>query len=190
MNKGLLDIPKIAKELNERSSVPVIFQVCGDGSALAELRETIERQGLQDVVIAHGRLERGRLLEIYADSHAAIVPTRSNFTEGMPQVCAEAVLSDLPVITSKVANAFDVIGPATVPAETDDFESFGVALLSLIEKPVIYAKTRSACAELSRQPPIARKAFPPRSIVFWLQSSKLPRSMTLINSSTVGQRYE
>ena len=100
--------------LRSRAPAKVIFEVCGDGPALPELKSIVRDQQLGDEIIVHGRLERDALLEVYARSDAVIVPTRSNFTEGMPQVCAEAVLSGIPVITSEVANAFDVIGPATI----------------------------------------------------------------------------
>jgi glycogen synthase len=150
-NKGVLDIARIAGALRTHAPVKVVFDICGDGPALARLKEIIERDRLNDVVTIHGRLERDELLHIYAASHAAIVPTRSNFTEGMPQVCAEAVLSDLPVITSKVANAFDVIGLATIRAETDDVESYVNSIISLIENQELHARLRSACKSLSQQ---------------------------------------
>jgi glycogen synthase len=160
INKGILDILQIAITLRALSPVPVIFDVCGDGSALADLREQIIQNGLTDIVIAHGRVERAKLLKIYANSHAAIVPTRSNFTEGMPQVCAEAVLSNLPVITSQVANAFDVIGPATISAETDNIQSYVAAILALIETPDLYKDLRSKCSKLSVQFLDRSKSFP------------------------------
>ena len=119
-----MDIARIASDLRTRAPVQVIFDVCGDGPALPDLAKIVEQERLTDVVIIRGRLEREALLDVYAKSHMAIVPTRSNFTEGMPQRLRQAVLSGLPVITSQVANAFDVIGPATIRAETDDTESY------------------------------------------------------------------
>jgi glycosyltransferase involved in cell wall biosynthesis len=150
-NKGLLDIARMAAELKTRVPVKVVFDVCGDGPALSELRKIVEQERLHDVVIVHGRLEREALLDVYAGSHAAIVPTRSNFTEGMPQVCAEAVMSGLPVITSQVANAFDVIGPATLRAETDDIESYIRSIVSLIENPSLHERLRTDCRRLALQ---------------------------------------
>jgi glycogen(starch) synthase len=150
-NKGVLDIAQMAARLKAAAPVKVAFDICGDGPALPELRSIIAQEGLGDVITAHGRLERDALLGIYASSHAAIVPTRSNFTEGMPQVCAEAVLSSLPVITSQVANAFDVIGPATIRAETDEVESYVRAIIALIETPSLRSQIRAECPALSLQ---------------------------------------
>jgi glycogen synthase len=132
-SKGLLDLVEIADHLRTKSALEVVFEVCGDGRALSELRELVAQNGLSSSICVHGRLERDQLMAVYGRCHAVIVPTRSDFPEGMPQVCAEAVLSGLPVVTSTVANAFDVIGPATIEAETDNTESYVAAILLLIE---------------------------------------------------------
>jgi len=150
-SKGLLDVAEIASALRNRSSVKVVFEVCGDGPALPRLMEVVKRRQLDETVLIRGRLERGALLQVYARSHAVIVPTRSNFTEGMPQVCAEAVLSDLPVITSQVANAFDVIGASTLRSETDDVQSYVTSIMSLIEDRSLYQRLRTECGSLSLQ---------------------------------------
>ncbi|MCG2673303.1 glycosyltransferase [Bradyrhizobium sp. GCM10023182] len=150
-NKGVLDIVEIAKILRGATAKKIVFEVCGEGPALSKLQAAIERDNLNELVIAHGRLERQALLTIYANSHAAIVPTRSDFAEGMPQVCAEAVLSNLPVITSQVTNAFDVIDGAVVRAETNDVSSYARAVLLLIEKPELYGQIQATCPLVSRQ---------------------------------------
>jgi glycogen(starch) synthase len=150
-NKGTLDIARMTADLRIRSPVKVIFDVCGDGPALPDLKNIVRQEGLTDEVIIHGRLEREALLAVYARCHAVIVPTRSNFTEGMPQVCAEAILSGIPVITSEVTNAFDVIGAATIQAETDDVASYVSAILSLIENQPLYQRLQSECPKLALQ---------------------------------------
>jgi glycogen synthase len=150
-NKGTLDIAQIAAALRMRSRVKTAFEVCGSGPALHELQNIVRQEGLTDEVIIHGRLERDALLDVYARCHAVIVPTRSSFTEGMPQVCAEAVLSGLPIITSGVTNAFDVVGDATVQVKTDDVESYVNAILALIENPSSRAQLRLACPKLALQ---------------------------------------
>ena len=149
--KGFLDIAKIARDIRIKSHVPIVFHVCGDGSAIRELRQIIQRNALTDNVIIHGHLQRDDLLRIYASSHAVIVPTRSTFGEGLPAVCAEAMLSGLPVITTPVANVSDVIGPATLQAETDNIESYVNAILTLINDRELYEKLRTQCHAYSKQ---------------------------------------
>ena len=150
-NKGVLDLPRMAIGLRTRAPVRVVFEVCGDGPALPELSSIVRKERLNDEIIVHGRLERDALLGVYARSDAVIAPTRSNFTEGMPQVCAEAVLSGIPVITSEVTNAFDVIGTATINAKTDDVESYIGAILSLIQDQALYERLRAECPTLAPQ---------------------------------------
>ena len=108
--------------------MPLIFNVCGAGPALEKLKKAIVDADLSGQVIVHGRVERAELLDLYSKAHAVIVPTRSTFTEGMPMVCAEAVLSNLPVITNPVTNAREVIGEATLQAATDDIDSYVEAI--------------------------------------------------------------
>lgn len=150
-NKGVLDIPHMASGLRENSQIKTIFEVCGDGPALSELKDIVRRERLDSEIIVHGRLERDALLDVYARSDAVIVPTRSNFTEGMPQVCAEALLSDIPVITSEVTNSFDVIGAATHLAKTDDIASYVSAIRSLAGDRALYEQLQAGCAALALQ---------------------------------------
>ena len=110
-NKGILDIAAIAERLRERSQTKVLFEVCGGGGALTGAKANRRGQGAGDIVRIHGQLRRPQLLEVYARAHAVIVPTRNDFCEGLPKTCAEAVLSGLPIITSRLKNAMPVLGP-------------------------------------------------------------------------------
>jgi glycosyltransferase involved in cell wall biosynthesis len=150
-SKGILDIARMAADLKTHATTKVIFDICGEGPALPALKQLVERDGLADELIIHGHLKRDALLEVYSHCHAVIVPTRSSFTEGMPQVCAEAVLTGIPVITSQVANAFDVIGDAAIRAETDDAASYVRAIQSLIQDPELYRRARSECSKVAPQ---------------------------------------
>jgi glycogen synthase len=150
-SKGILDVPAIAQHLRQRSTAAVVFEICGDGSALIELENVIQESNLSDVVHVHGRLARPQLLEVYARAHAIIVPTRSDFCEGMPHVCAEAILSGLPVITSRLSNALPVIGPAISEAQPDDIQTYVEAILRLVEDPAAYDRLKEACPALQHQ---------------------------------------
>jgi glycogen(starch) synthase len=150
-SKGALDILEMANQLRQRSSVPVVFDVCGDGSGLAELRSATEQKRLGGIVHIHGRLRRPQLLEVYARAHAVVIPTRSDFCEGLPMVCAEAVLSNLPIITSRLSNAITVLGPAIIEAEPDNIESYVQGILTLAEDRALYERMSNACQDLARQ---------------------------------------
>jgi glycogen(starch) synthase len=150
-NKGFVDLVEVARILREIAPVPVHIDICGDGPVRARIAELVARHDLHDHVTVHGRLARGPLLEVYAKAHALIVPTRSTFTEGMPHVCAEAVLTGLPIVAPQVANAYDVVGDAIVRAQTDNPRSYAEAIVRLITEPGLLDRLRAACAPASRQ---------------------------------------
>jgi len=66
-------------------------------------------------------------------------------------VCAEAVLSELPVITNPVTNAADVIGDAILLARTDDADSYALEIRKLIEDRSLYQSLRVACRGYAHQ---------------------------------------
>ena len=88
---------------------------------------------------------------MYARAHAVIVPTRADFCEGLPLSCAEAVLSGLPIVTSRLSNAIPVLGPALIETEPENIESYAKAILRLAEDRVTYDQLSNACLRLAGQ---------------------------------------
>ena len=84
-------------------------------------------------------------------SHAVIVPTRSQFSEGLPLVCAEAVLSGLPIVTSRLSNAIPVLGPALALAEPENIDSYVAAIRMLAEDCAAYDQRSQASPALASQ---------------------------------------
>jgi glycosyltransferase involved in cell wall biosynthesis len=150
-NKGVFDLLRISAALKERCSIPVLIEVCGDGSALGPLRAAVAAGGQGDRITVRGRLERAELLAAYRRAHALIVPTRSTFCEGMPLVCAEAVLCGRPVVTSRVSNALPVLGDAIAVAQPDDVASYAEAVRRIVEEPALYERLRAACPAAAAQ---------------------------------------
>ena len=150
-NKGVLDLVEIARRLARRAPGQVKIEVCGDGGALPELRRRIVEAGLESTLVTHGRLQRPALLAAYVRSNAVIVPTRGSFCEGLPLVCAEAVISRRPIVTSALSNALPVLGPAIVEAPPEDLDGYVEAILSLATDPAVYAARVAACGHLAEQ---------------------------------------
>ena len=151
VNKGALDLVQISEILGRTCPVPVIFHVCGDGSALRSLRELVNQKGLERGIISHGHLHRDALLKLYSECHAVIVPTTSSFPEGMPQVCAEAAIAGLPIVASRLTNATDVLGSAVAEAQPDDPASYAEQLCRLSSDRSFYRQLKSATAAVSEQ---------------------------------------
>jgi glycosyltransferase involved in cell wall biosynthesis len=150
-DKGVFDLIEIARRVDGKYPGQTLFDVCGGGSAFEELRTAVEAAGVGHILLLHGRLNRPDLLKIYSQSQVFIVPTKSTFCEGMPMVCAEAVLSGRPLITSPITNATDVLDGAILLAETDDPGSYAEKIGLLLENPQLYEQLRAACPRLREQ---------------------------------------
>jgi glycogen(starch) synthase len=147
-DKGVFDILEMAARTADQD---VVFHICGGGPAFNSLMSRRDAMGLSGRVHLHGQLARPRLVEIYAMGHAVIVPTTTEFCEGLPMVAIEAVLLGRPVITSQVTNAFDLLGPAIVEAWADDVGSYVSAIRKLAGDKTYYEQLISACLPLREQ---------------------------------------
>ena len=83
------------------------------------------------------------LVGVYARCHASIVPTRSDFAEGLAMTAAEAILAGRPLITNPVVPALEVLRPACVAAKTNDVDSHHQAVLKLATDAELYDATLS-----------------------------------------------
>jgi glycogen(starch) synthase len=135
-NKGVFDILSIAEKLPRGKFE---FSLCGDGHALAEIRQEIEARGLRGVVKTFGKLARPELLAQYQDAHVVIVPTRSTFEEGFAMVVAEALLLLRPVVSSPVVPAAEVLQPAVCIVPTDNVDGYVAELLKLAGNELYYS---------------------------------------------------
>jgi glycogen synthase len=143
--KGVFDLLETAQRLQAERPGDFTFDICGDGPALEDLRARVQRERLDDVFTLHGQLDGPALRERYATAHVVVVPTRSNFNEGLAAVAAEAVLLGRPVIVSGVVPAGEVLGDAALAAATDDAGSFARLLTRLADDVSLYQHHRLAC---------------------------------------------
>jgi len=150
-NKGVFDLLEMAARLEREFPGQLRFDICGGGNALDELTKKVEEQRLGEIVRLRGKLKRPELLAVYGNSHVVIVPTRSTFCEGMPMVAAEAILTGRPVLSSRLANAHDVLDGALIEAQPDDVASYVDCLRRLMTDRDYYEKCRQACSAVQQQ---------------------------------------
>ena len=146
--KGVFDILEMARKVEASAPGQVRWEMCGSGPDLEEVRRRHRDMGLESIVNIPGWTSLPGLVEVFARSHAAIVPTRSSFIEGLPMTVAEAILAGRPVITNPVVPALEVLRPACVAARTDDVDSYVEQVLKLISDREYYESLRRACADL------------------------------------------
>ncbi len=150
-NKGVFDLLDIATRFAAAGRTDVEFDLCGDGTALAELRRQAEEKGLAQRFRCHGHTNRLVMREMFARAHAVIVPTTSDFIEGFNQVVAEAVLAGRPVITSDVCPALDYVRDAVVEVAPDDVAGYGDAVLKLCDDATFYRARCRGCIAAQSQ---------------------------------------
>jgi glycosyltransferase involved in cell wall biosynthesis len=144
-SKGVFDLLEMAQSLERTDPGRVRWTICGKGDGFDELKARREAMGLEDVVDLAGWVSLEQLKDIYARSHAAIVPTRSGFAEGLAMTAVEAVLAGRPVILNPVVPAIDVVGPAILSGQTNDPESHAEQVRRLARDPALYRRLQEAC---------------------------------------------
>ncbi len=147
--KGVLDIVEMARQIETRAPGRVRWVVCGTGAELEEMKQRISALGLDQAVEAKGWTSLDDLVEVYAQSHCSIVPTRSTFVEGLAMTAAEAALAGRPLISNPVVPALELLRPAAVAGRTNDPDSYVEEIVKLIDDPDWYAAMVAACPEAS-----------------------------------------
>lgn len=145
-NKGVFDLLDVIERLEKSRPGAFTVEFCGTGGAEAALRDEIERRDLGHVARAMGRLESPEMQDAFARAHVVVVPTTSDFAEGLNKVAVEAALAGRPVITSRLANATDVLGRGVIEVPPGDLNAYQAALERLADDPAAYAEAQNACA--------------------------------------------
>jgi glycosyltransferase involved in cell wall biosynthesis len=141
----------MAARINHRAPGRVNWEICGSGPDLELLRQRHRELNLGDSVSILGWVSLEQLRDVYQRSHISIVPTRSDFAEGLAMTAAEAILTGRPVITNPVVPALEILRPACIEARTNDVDSYVDAICNLIDDAPRYDSLRRACADLQPQ---------------------------------------
>ncbi len=146
--KGVFDLLEIAKRLARASQGEIMFDLCGEGTALDELRQAVRGAGLELVFFCHGHCNQAQMRQHYAQSHVIIAPTRTDFGEGLNKVVVEGVLAGRPVVTAATCPALSYVRAAVVEVSPDDLQGYGDALLKLWSDRIFYQHKQRACLRL------------------------------------------
>jgi glycosyltransferase involved in cell wall biosynthesis len=149
--KGVLDIPLMARFIEDRSPGLVRWTICGRGEALESVRALITELNLLDRVDVPGWVSLEELQRLYARSHVWIVPTRSGFAEGLAMTAAESIMAGRPIVSNPIVPALELLAPAAVPARSNDWQCHAEAVLSIASNRDLYRQLQAACAPLAEQ---------------------------------------
>ena len=150
-NKGVFDLLEVARMIEAAHPGLVRWEACGSGGDLEAFKLRHAELHLGDALVVRGWTSPQDLLQVYARSHAAIVPTRSSFQEGLAMTAAEAILAGRPIITSAVVPALEILRDSAIEAKTDDQESYQQCVEALAMDETLYTKLVDACAGLRAQ---------------------------------------
>ncbi|HET6251541.1 MAG TPA: glycosyltransferase family 4 protein [Tepidisphaeraceae bacterium] len=150
-NKGVFDLLEIARRFAAEERNDIEFDLCGDGSALAELRQAITSAGVGERFRCHGHSDKSTMRQMYSAAHTVIAPTTSDFIEGFNKVVAEGVLAGKPVITSSVCPALEYVRDAVVEVPVNDVKAYGDAIIRLREDAGFYQEKVRGCAAAQQQ---------------------------------------
>lgn len=150
-DKGVFELLEIAKRMKTLGRQDITFDLCGNGSALEELRLAAKLAGVDSYFVCHGHCNKTQMREMFNRAHAMIVPTRTDFAEGFNKVVVEGVLSGRPVVTSAVCPAVSYVRDAVVEVPPDDLTAYGDALLKLCDDRKFYEQKRRGCLALQEQ---------------------------------------
>lgn len=150
-DKGAFDLLEIARQLKTERPGEFEFHICGDGSQLDSVRRDVVASGLENAVHVHGYCKPAKLSEVMSACQAAIVPTRTECPAGFEMTCAEAILSNRPLVTSAVPPALHYVRDASIEARPDDPVSYKEAIVALKDDRDLYERKRAAAARLRGQ---------------------------------------
>ena len=146
--KGVLDLPVMARAIQQSHPGLVRWTICGRGSDYERLKALVAEWNLGEVMDVRGWTSLEDLRQVYAQAHASIVPTRSGFAEGLAMTAAEAILAGRPVVTNPVVPAHELLAPACILGRTNDPQSHADAIVALATDRDRYERMRAACPGL------------------------------------------
>lgn len=150
--KGVFLILSMAERLETEMPGSFKWRIFGAGAASDRLQTQIRERNLAEFVHAGRMLPNEQsAMETLGWAHAMIVPTTSQFKEGLAMTAAECVLAGRPVVLSDVVPAWEILGEAGIKCRTDSVDSFVDSLKKLALDPAYYEKHRRATKNVQAQ---------------------------------------
>ena len=146
--KGVGRALQIVQRLH-RNSIPLIFDIIGDGAASGAFVRQAQELGIGSCVHFHGALPRTALNDYYAQAHIMLFPTTS---EGWPKVLSEGMAYGVVPVSGNVSSIPYHLGRFKIGQALDpyDLEAFAEAIERYWSQPALWEQ------EAQRGPDAAR----------------------------------
>ena len=121
-SKGIKDLLKVARMIKDKNIIDLKIQIAGKGELENYIKQFIEENKLQDLVVLVGWISGKKKEELFRSSDVFVLPS---YKEGMPISILEAMSYGLPVISTNIAGIPDVItdgenGYMIIPGDTTE----------------------------------------------------------------------
>lgn len=149
--KRFITVGRLAPQKNQRMLIDAFshvhqkypdysLSIFGEGPLKKELQSFIDSKGLNDVV----RLE-GTSSDISNELHSSFAFCLTSDFEGMSNAMIEALCSGIPLISTNVSGASELLGnnEGGLIVPVSDTEAFASAMLKLIETPSLVERMRN-----------------------------------------------
>jgi len=128
--KGYLRLIKILRELRDEGYIFSLVLV-GDGPQHSEIKETVRRLCMEDVVILVGADPNPHKYTVKSDVFIC-----SSYREGYSTACTEAAILGIPIITTAVSGGEEIINDCECGMLTGiDDDSLKKAIREVLQKP-------------------------------------------------------
>jgi glycosyltransferase involved in cell wall biosynthesis len=143
--KGVFFILSLAERLERELPGRFGWRIVGSGSAAEELERRVNERNLNGIVRVEGLLpNEEKALETLGWAHALIVPSTTQFIEGLAMTAIESILAGRPVVVSSVMPALEVLGRGAIQVEAGNLDNYAAVLRKLAQDTEYYEERRLA----------------------------------------------
>ena len=128
------------------SQVPVELEIVGSGSSEATLREALAQETAVGLVHWTGVVPRSAIADVFKRADCLVL---TSHYEGFPRVFVEAGAAALPIVTTAVSGADEVIleGQSGWVVPLDDVDGFAARIVALAREPALCYEAGLAARE-------------------------------------------
>lgn len=143
--KGIDDILRAARELENEQPGAFEWVFAGDGPSLESHKSLAAQLGLEHITSFLGQIDRDALIDEVQRCFLTITPTRSSFREGLAKLPLEGAIMGRPGIISTTVPALDLLDEAAESIRPSDPGDIARAVRTLSADAELYQKRCDAC---------------------------------------------
>jgi glycosyltransferase involved in cell wall biosynthesis len=137
-----------AVELLSQKGKSMELTIAGDGKLFDDLKNLIEKKGLNNIIRLSGRVDSQQMPEVYRQHDIFVT---ASMQEGMSNAMLEAAASGLPIITTRCEGVEELVTDNGVVVEDASAGALAEAISNLAENQDKYKSMRLAARRLAEK---------------------------------------